>query len=60
MRFSRKNVTILLAAAAALLGVASIVSTIANGGGITSVGLLTGATLITLGAMRIWLTVKGI
>jgi hypothetical protein len=41
------------------LGVANIVVTLANGGGVTSVGVLIGALLVALASMRIWLTLKG-
>jgi hypothetical protein len=54
-----KNLTIGLSAAAALLGVASVVSTLANGGGIGSVGMLFGAILVAMGGMRIWITTRG-
>lgn len=42
------------------LGVTNIVVTLANGGGITSVGVMIGAVLCALAAARIWISVKGI
>lgn len=42
------------------LGVANIVVTLSNGGGLTSVGVLIGTLLCLLAAARIWLTLKGV
>lgn len=52
---ARRNMTIVLGAVTALLGVAVIVTTIANGGGPTAVGILLGAALTLVGAARIYL-----
>lgn len=43
-----------------VLGVVNIVVTLANGGGITSVGILFGALLCALAVGRIWISLKGI
>jgi hypothetical protein len=42
------------------LGVANIVVTLVNGGGVASVGFLFGGLLCALAVARIWLTFKGV
>ncbi|MFT4049749.1 MAG: hypothetical protein QM648_07900 [Solirubrobacterales bacterium] len=43
-----------------VLGAANIVVTLANGGGVTSVGFVVGAVLCALAAARIYLSIKDV
>lgn len=42
------------------LGVANIVVTLANGGGVTSIGVVIGVVLCALAAARIYLSLKDV
>jgi hypothetical protein len=55
---SGRNVKLLLFIAILGLGIANIVVTLANGGGVTSVGFIFGAMLCALATARIWLTLR--
>jgi len=48
-----------LSAAIMLLGIAMVVSAIANGGGALALGVVLGTLLALLGAGRLWLTRGG-
>ena len=47
--------SLLLNAVLCALGVAMLVSTLARGGGLLSLGVILGITLAVLGAARVWL-----
>lgn len=57
---NQKSVKLAMFAVIFALGVANIAVTLANGGGLTSIGFLIGFVLCALSAGRIWLTLKGI
>jgi hypothetical protein len=54
---TRRNMTIALGSALAVLGVAMIVSTIAQGGGALTIGILIGVAFTILGSARVYLAV---
>ena len=54
---ARRNSTIALGGALAVLGDAMIVSTIARGGGALTVGILVGVAFTILGCARVYLAV---
>lgn len=53
-----RNVRLVLFVAIFVLGLATIIVTLANGGTITSRGILFGAILCAMAAVRIFLSVK--
>jgi hypothetical protein len=53
-----KAVKLVLFGAILALGLATIVVTLANGGGITSRGILFGGVLCAMAALRIFLSIK--
>lgn len=53
-----RELKVVLSLAALLLGLATIVVTLANGGGIASRGILLGAILALMASMRLYLTLK--
>lgn len=53
-----RNVKLVLFGAILALGLATIVVTIANGGGITSRGILFGGILCLMASIRIYLSLK--
>ena len=55
---SMKAVKLVLFGAILALGLATIVVTLANGGGITSRGILFGGVLCAMAALRIYLSLK--
>jgi hypothetical protein len=57
MERARRNMTIALGSALAVLGVAMIVSTIASGGGAMTVGILVGVAFTLIGCARVYLAV---
>jgi hypothetical protein len=54
---ARRNMTVALGSALAVLGVAMIVSTLARGGGALAVGILVGVAFTILGCGRVYLAV---
>jgi hypothetical protein len=54
---ARRNMTIALGSALAVLGVAMIVSTLAQGGGALTIGILIGVAFTILGSARVYLAV---
>jgi hypothetical protein len=54
---ARRNMTIALGSALALLGVAMVVSTIVRGGGALTIGILVGVAFTILGCARVYLAV---
>jgi hypothetical protein len=52
---ARRNMTIVLGSATALLGIAMIVATLARGGGITAIGIVVGVAFTALGCGRVYL-----
>ena len=57
MERARRNMTIALGSALAVLGVAMVVSTIARGGGAMTVGILVGVAFTLIGCARVYLAV---
>lgn len=57
---NRRALKLVLFFAIFALGVANIVVTLVNGGGVTSVGVLFGGMLCALAVARIWLSMKGV
>ncbi|MBJ7348186.1 MAG: hypothetical protein JHC87_06415 [Thermoleophilaceae bacterium] len=55
----KRHATIALSGAAAVLGLVSIFVTLANGGGPFARGVALGITLFAIGALRVFLTIKG-
>ncbi|MGB1583375.1 MAG: hypothetical protein ACPHCI_06265 [Solirubrobacterales bacterium] len=56
MRF--RQAKIVLSVAAMLLGIATIIVTIANGGGVAARGILLGAVLALMAGIRLFLTLR--
>jgi hypothetical protein len=54
---ARRNMTIALGSALAVLGIAMVVSTLARGGGATAIGILVGVAFTILGCARVYLAV---
>jgi drug/metabolite transporter (DMT)-like permease len=54
---ARRNMTIALGSALALLGVIMVVSTVAHGGAGLTVGILVGVAFTVLGCARVYLAV---
>jgi hypothetical protein len=54
---ARRNMTIALGSALAVLGVTMIVATIARGGGAMTVGILVGVAFTLIGCARVYLAV---
>ena len=54
---ARRNTTIALGSALAVLGVAMVISTIASGGGAMTVGILAGVAFTVIGCARVYLAV---
>jgi hypothetical protein len=54
---ARRNMTIALGSALAVLGVAMVVSTLARGGGALTVGILVGVAFTILGCGRVYLAI---
>jgi drug/metabolite transporter (DMT)-like permease len=54
---ARRNMTIALGSALALLGVVMVVSTVAHGGGGLTIGILVGVAFAVLGCARVYLAV---
>jgi hypothetical protein len=54
---ARRNMTIALGAALAVLGVAMVVATLARGGGGLTIGILVGVAFTILGCARVYLAV---
>jgi hypothetical protein len=52
---TRRNMTIVLSALTAALGVAMIVSAVAHEGAPTSIGVLVGAAFVVIGCARVYL-----
>jgi hypothetical protein len=52
---ARRNTTIVLGSATALLGIAMIVVTLARGGGATALGLIAGVAFTALGCGRVYI-----
>ena len=57
MERARRNTTIALGSALAVLGVAMIVATIARGGGALTVGILIGVAFTLIGCARVYIAV---
>ena len=57
MERTRRNMTIALGSALALLGLVMIVSTIARGGGALAIGIVVGVLFTVLGCERVYLAV---
>ncbi len=55
----QRNVKLAMFGVIFALGVANITVTLANGGGVTSVGVLIGGILCVMAAARIWISLKG-
>lgn len=55
----KRHATIVLSGMAALLGLTSIVVTLANGGSLLSRGVALGFALFAIGALRVFISVKG-
>jgi uncharacterized membrane protein HdeD (DUF308 family) len=51
---ARRNMTLVLGALTALLGIAMIVATAARGGGPTAIGILLGAAFTVIGCARVY------
>ncbi len=57
---NQRNVRLAMFGVIFALGLANIIVTFANGGGITSVGVLIGGILCLMAAARIWISLKGL
>ena len=54
---ARRNTTVVLGSALAVLGVAMVISTLARGGGALAVGILIGVAFTILGCARVYLAI---